>query len=148
MIRQPYADCVTTTHTCPPAVDAADPCWCDCHVPDLTTLGVMLAPFPRSECRVCPAYVVRCAHLEGDERVLWIGDNVAFAATPCTGWRRHGVNGPRYEVVLGIPQYLEREDCLFPYFAPDEGVTTATRAEADAAFKRYEAILLGRAVEA
>ena len=94
----------------------------------------------RSECRTCPPWVVRCAHLEGDDRVVTICDEEAFAALSS----RHGWN-TRYTIGIAPPTVCDCGCGVATFDDITTGyVSTDARAEADAAFARYEAILLGR----
>lgn len=99
-----------------------------------------MAP-PVRECSVCPAYVVKCAHLDGDERVVWLMDDEAWMGTPCVA--RHDADRARWGVIFDAPQLRHGDICVHPCFN-SAVLNVATRAEADAAFERFEAILLGR----
>ena len=92
-------------------------------------------------CPVCPPYVVRCAHLEGDPRVVWLLSGGLWIAVACEA---EHLARPWYSGV-GVPSPSHhRAGCLkMPW---DNSAHFDTRAEADAAFERYEAILLGREV--
>ena len=118
---------------------------------DHEPVAVRMAPLRpaarhQSECSRCPAYVVRCAHLEGDPRVVWLIDhNVSPLAWHCGHWP--------FETLLGIPlktvgpACLPDSMCSCAVMAPDDTSDFqghANRAEADTAFERFEAILLGR----
>ena len=89
----------------------------------------------------CPAYVIRCAHVDGNLRVVWLYDidlwqdcgHVSDIARWLVSFGDHfracGVHGTHRILVTSDLRIL------------------ADRAEAEAAFARYEAILLGREVE-
>lgn len=97
-----------------------------------------------TECRSCPPYVVRCAHLEGDERVVWLVANSIWSAVPCVVG--HGNPAP-WRVTLAPIGTASL--CAHPgstNSAPPR-LDTNDRAEADAAFERFESILLGRESE-
>lgn len=98
------------------------------------------------ECFRCPEYVVRCVHVDGDERMVWIADDCKWESTPCT--HSHASSGVPYVVVFGQP--LSRSEfgvdrCPHPAFA--EVCHARTREEADEAFERFERVMLGREVE-
>ena len=100
------------------------------------------------ECRVCPSYVVRCAHLGGDPRVVLITDDEAWVREPCGHAHYPASAGGRWIVLFGEPRSRAELGvglCDHPMFA--WGNVHNDRAEADRAFERYEAVLLGRQEE-
>ena len=99
------------------------------------------------ECSRCPAYVVRCAHLAGDPRVVWFTDRDGWLSAPPN--HEHSWYDGRFHVLLGELEFTrEAPDCTCAVMVSVSRLTdTNDRAEADAAFAKYEARLLGRQEE-
>ena len=110
---------------------ADETCACRCHAAD-------------EPCRVCPPYVVRCAHLDGNPRVVALIDidGFAAAANPCP--HKHLPIGLKWEAVLGTPVIA---DCIYPYWPDAKFFQFVARCDAETAFARFEAELLGREVK-
>lgn len=129
------------------AVERCDPAACEIHAIIGEQCRDCPDPHIGEPCSVCPPYVVRCAHLEGDPRVVWLADRRAYNDADCGGWN-HIEPEKAFEATIGHPEYHPEFGCTCLRQASYVFTNTDTRAEADAAFARYEAILLGRTEEA
>ena len=87
-------------------------------------------------CRVCPTYVIKCAHLDGDPRVVCLIDTDAFASAPNPCNHPHIAPVTGWDVYLGVP--VMKQDCIYPYWPEAAWISFFTRTEADAAFERFE----------